>query len=569
LAGYDPGEADMIRKAVGKKKKKLIDKHRSLFIRGAENNGYSREVCEAIWGDIEYFARYGFNKSHAADYAKVTCQTAFLKAHYPVEYLAAMLSVERDNTDKVRRYFAEAKNLRIEIAPPDINRSMLDFTIEDDAERPVIRFGLGAVKNAGEGAIQILLDEREANGVFANLQELCERLDLRRVGRRALEYMIKARSFDSWGTPAQVLDALDRMMSYSGSTHDAAAVGQMSLFGGSSAAMEIDLELLRPEAEVDEVEHKQLLEWEKEALGVHVSEHPLERPLAVIAPQTNASIIELDQSWNGKAVKLAGIIGQLRTHTTRKGDPMAFATLEDLDGKVDVIFFPRTWKEYRMEIKVDQVMLVTGKVQADEDDLTIIADRVQTKIEHASMATAPATSRDVTAVTDSQAPAAPTDQVQEKAPVYQAPPWEDDVPADNEPPTPGRQAPPPPPPTWEDDNQWEPAPRPRRAHANTGNGRRQAGNGRSSPRKLQGPHRIHVEVEPGEAWQNIFREVLAVSKRYPGEGQLTISLAGQGLTMAFPDQITQFGPEMAAALSELPGVLRIRAESTEQAASGS
>jgi len=557
LAGYDPGEADMIRKAVGKKKKKLIDKHRSLFIKGAENNGYSREVGEAIWGDIEYFARYGFNKSHAADYAKVTCQTAFLKAHYPVEYLAAMLSVERDNTDKVRRYFAEAKNLGIEIAPPDINRSMLDFTIEDDPERPVIRFGLGAVKNAGEGAIQILLDEREANGPFAGPQELCERLDLRRVGKRALEYMIKARSFDTWGTPAQLLDALERMMSYSGSTHDAAAVGQMSLFGNSSAAMEIDLELIRPETVVEEVEHKLLLEWEKEALGVHVSEHPLERPLAVIASQTNATIIELDQTWNGKPVKLAGIISQLRTHVTRKGDPMAFATLEDLDGKVDVIFFPRTWKEYRMEIQVDQVMLITGKVQADEDDLTIIADRVQTKIEHASASTVSAAKPAPTQATASPPSAetnAPAEQVRESTPAYELPPWEDEMLRETPPVTGSRPAPPPPPPAWDDDNEWTPAPQPQKSGNGRGNGRQQ------SAAKVEGPHLVHVEVEPGAKWQKTIRQVLAVSERYPGEGHLTVSLAGQGLAMAFPERATHYSPELAAALAELPGVLRVRAE---------
>ena len=519
-------------------------------------------MCEAIWGDIEYFARYGFNKSHAADYAKVTCQTAFLKAHYPVEYLAAMLSVERDNTDKVRRYFAEAKNLHIEIAPPDINRSMLDFTIEDDAKRPVIRFGLGAVKNAGEGAIQILLDEREANGPFAGVQELCERLDLRRVGKRALEFLIKARSFDSWGSPAQILDALDRMMSYSGSTHDAAAVGQMSLFGGSSAALEMDLELIRPEAAVEEVEHKQLLAWEKEALGVHVSEHPLERPLAVIASQTNASIIDLDQTWNGRPVKLAGIISQLRTHTTRKGAPMAFATLEDLDGKVDVIFFPRTWKEYRMEIHVDQVMLVTGKVQADEDDLTIIADRVQTKIEHARVAAASGAPTEVTTDESSApGPAVMGDQVQESKAAYETPPWEDDPPLASTPAAPDRKAPPPPPPAWDDDNQWTPAPRPRQANGNRGNGRHSPGNGHSLPQKVEGPHLVHVEVEPGGKWQKTFREVLALSEHYPGEGQLTISLAGQGLTMAFPDRVTHYSPALAAALAELPGVLRVRAES--------
>jgi DNA polymerase III subunit alpha len=258
-------------------------------------------VCDAIWGDIEFFARYGFPKGHAASYGKITCQTAFLKAHYPVEYLTAMLSVERDNTDKVRRYFAEAKSLGIDVGPPDLNQSHLDFTIDDSGERPLIRFGLGAIKNAGEGAINSVIEEREANGRFASLRDLCERVDLRRVGKRALEYMIKAHVFDCWGTPAQMMDALDRMVGYSSSEHAAASTGQLSLFGGASApALRVAIDLLHPPDKIEPVEHKTVLEWEKEALGVHVSEHPLERPLAKLQQLTNGSISDIDESWYGK-----------------------------------------------------------------------------------------------------------------------------------------------------------------------------------------------------------------------------------------------------------------------------
>ncbi|MBE2201433.1 MAG: PHP domain-containing protein, partial [Anaerolinea sp.] len=381
LAGYEPGEADMIRKAVSKKKKDLMEKHRLQFTAGAMDRGYSREICEAIWGDIEFFARYGFNRAHAADYAKVTCQTAFLKAHYPVEYLTAMLSVERDNTEKVRRYFTEAKNLGIDIAPPLINRSALDFTIEDEGERPLIRFGLGAIKNAGEAALGGVLEERDANGLFASLQDLCDRVDLQRVGKRPLEFMIKARVFDDWGTPVQMLDALDRIVNYSGGAHKAAAAGQMSLFG-SVATAQLNVALLRPVNEVEDVPHKQVLEWEKEALGVHVSEHPLERPLRTLATLTKTTIGDITADWNGKQVKLAGIISQLRTLTTKKGDPMAFGTLEDMEHKIDVVFFPRTWKECRDNVAVDQVMLLHGKVQVKgEDEINVLVDKVQTNIE--------------------------------------------------------------------------------------------------------------------------------------------------------------------------------------------
>lgn len=381
LAGYEPGEADLVRKAVSKKKKKLIDEHREIFINGAQDRGIDKAIGGAIWDDIEFFARYGFNKAHAADYAKVTCQTAFLKAHYPVEYLAAMLSVERDNTDKVRRYFAEAKNLGIDVAPPDVNSSGLDFTIEDGGERPLIRFGLGAIKNAGANALSLITDERDANGEFSSLQDMCDRVDMRRVGKRALEYMIKGRVFDAWGTPVQFLDAMDRIVGYSSSTHSAAAAGQMSLFGGTTAAVQMDVELLHNESALENVPHKQILEWEKEALGVHVSEHPLERPLNLLQAQTTTTITDIDEHSHSKQVRIAGMISTIRTLTTKKGDPMAFGTLEDLDDKIDLVFFPRTWKAVRDEISVDQVVVVAGQVQHKDQQTSILVDSVSTKIE--------------------------------------------------------------------------------------------------------------------------------------------------------------------------------------------
>ena len=576
FAGYEPGEADMIRKAVGKKKKKLIDKHRSLFIEGAMKRGYAREVCEAIWGDIEYFARYGFNKSHAADYAKVTCQTAFLKAHYPVEYLTAMLSVERDNSDKVRRYFAEAKSLGIEIEPPDINRSMLDFTIEDDRERQTIRFGLGAIKNAGEGAIQTILEERTAEGPFESLQDLCERVDLRRVGRRALEYLIKARALGSWGSPAQLMDALDRLMSYSGTHHEAASVGQMSLFGAlSGGSVEMDVDLLRAEADVDEVAHRTLLEWEKEALGVHVSEHPLERPLAVLAPYTNAAISELDSTWNGKGVRVAGMISALRPHTTRKGDPMAFGVLEDLEGRVDLLLFPRTWKACRDDVQVDQVVLVTGKVQSDEEDVSLIADRVQTSIEHVQAAEAPVGRQ------RRRRNGAGNRAVREMPGDYGLP---DDGAA-------SMSGSPPPPPNWEDETTATPAalsagvPTANATPARGSNGATRNGGGNvhrasgaapaerepvaGAPTPGGAPtaggaqpgagREVVVAVNPAAPWQSTFRQAVTLCQRYdaaPAQDTLLLRLQGLALAMSFPHTFAMCG-ELERALNGLEGVVSV------------
>lgn len=566
LAGYEPGEADMIRKAVAKKKRKLMDEHQVKFTEGAMARGYSREVCESIWGDIEFFARYGFNKAHAADYAKVTCQTAFLKAHYPVEYLTAMLSVERDNTEKVRRYFTEAKNLGIDIAPPLVNRSALDFTIEDEGERPLIRFGLGAIKNAGAAALGVVLEERDANGLFASLQDLCDRVDLQRVGKRPLEFMIKARVFDDWGTPVQMLDALDRIVNYSGGAHKAAASGQMSLFG-SVATAQLNVALLRPVNEVEDVPHKQVLEWEKEALGVHVSEHPLERPLRTLSTHTKTTIGDITADWNGKQVKLAGIISQLRTLTTKKGDPMAFGTLEDMEHKIDVVFFPRTWKECRDNVAVDQVMLLHGKVQVKgEDEINVLVDKVQTNIEDA---------REAGADDGYDAPPPMMWEMEEEMGMTTAvftpppPPTIAESAADA-----GYMAPPPP----DDDNFWpsearpapviktpEPTPTPPAAtKAANGNGKgKEKGDGRPVFGETKGNGRnghsktIVVEIKPVGAWQQACRQSVKAATEFPGEEGLRLRLAGQNLTMDFPNQQTRVCTELIEKLERIHGVLRV------------
>ncbi len=409
LAGYEPGEADMIRKAVSKKKRDLMDQHKAQFTAGAMKRGFSREVCEAIWFDIEFFARYGFNKAHAADYAVICCQTAYLKAHYPVEYITALLTVDHQDTDKIAKYVTDARRLGITVAPPGINQAMLDFTIEDEPGRKgerekgsggervnapsplhpftpaplpssTIRYGLAAIKNAGAGAVQLIIDEREANGPFKAPVDLAERVDLRRVGKRALESMARVGVFDEWGSRACILDALDRMMGHSGSTHDAAEAGQMSLFGGNGGGAKIDVAILRPEKSVKPIDRRESLDWEKELIGVYLTEHPLEHRLVELQSVVTARTGELDATWNGKGVTLAGLVAGLRTLNTKKGQPMAFVTLEDLDGKIDLVMFPRTWAACREQVQPNQIIVVRGTVQAEGESLSIIADSVQTKL---------------------------------------------------------------------------------------------------------------------------------------------------------------------------------------------
>ena len=403
LAGYSPGDADLMRRAVAKKKEKEIERHRQLFVEGCKKNGIPEETARAIYADIEFFARYGFNKSHAADYAVITCQTAFLKAHYPVEYITALLTVERHKSDKVAVYIAEARRLGIEVLPPDINKSHVYFTIEPhpnppenadtlpqtDPRRWAIRFGLGAIKNVGESAIEIILREREANGPFTSIDDFCRRVDLRQLNRRVVECLIKAGCFDELmreaapeAPRATLLAILDRMMQMSAEVHAAADIGQMSLFDvlgdadNSAANTFANESILANLPPITPPDPKQKLADEKEVLGVYVSSHPLKALAGVLSEQATHFCGELSEEDIGKEVIVAGLIKDMRTIFTRKGDQMAFITLEDLQGEADVVVFPRTFAECREFLQPDAVILVRGKVDARNDSLSILADTI-------------------------------------------------------------------------------------------------------------------------------------------------------------------------------------------------
>ena len=383
LAGYDAGEADMIRKAVGKKKKEELLAHRKKFVKGAMERGIPRETAEAIFDDIEFFARYGFNKAHAADYAVITCQTAYLKAKYPVEYMTALLSVERDNTDKIALIAADCHRMGIKLLPPDVNHSELDFTIEEVSEETVrkerllhrrgIRFGLGAIKNVGEGPVQAILDARREGGPFRDLDDFCRRVDLRQVGRRALECLIKAGALDRFGRREQLLAVMDRMVGVSQQAHQAAEVGQLSLFGGPTAPSLVG-SLFDPLPDVAPVPQKRRLEWEKELMGLFVSEHPLHRVAGELDRMVTARCGEIDASMAGQMVTIGGMVASVRRITTRKGDAMAFARLEDLQGGVEVTIFPRVWEKTQEIWEEDAIVIVRGRVDVRNDRAQIICE---------------------------------------------------------------------------------------------------------------------------------------------------------------------------------------------------
>jgi DNA polymerase-3 subunit alpha len=389
LAGYSPGEADQIRKAVGKKKQEEIARHRQQFIAGCLKNGYTAAVAEAVYGDIEFFANYGFNKAHAADYAMITCQTAYLKAHYPVEYMTALLSVARDDTAKVALYAADARRMGLTVLPPDVNYSGLDFTIEErgqeaagqlsnghsaaasDAAHPTpndqlpmanysIRFGLAAVKNVGAGAVQVILEARERGGPFQSLSDFCQRVDLRAVGKRALECLIKVGAFEAFGhSRGQMLDGLDQIVNASASHFRAAESGQLSMFGGATDFGGVQL----PKAK-SEIQRREMLTWEKELIGLYVSDHPLQPVLGDLQAVVTHYSLQLGEDSNGQSVTMAGVVTSLRTHFTKKGDPMGFVSVEDLQGHLELVLFPRTWREVSPWLAVEQIVVIYGKVDA-------------------------------------------------------------------------------------------------------------------------------------------------------------------------------------------------------------
>ncbi|MBW7884807.1 MAG: DNA polymerase III subunit alpha [Caldilineaceae bacterium] len=340
------------------------------------------------------------HNSHAADYAVITVQTAYLKARYPVEYMAALLLIERDKTEKVINFVSECRRMGIDVLPPDVNYSGLDFEIQQRPpdtptqahrdpglgypfpvpEDSAIRFGMAAIKNVGEGPVRVIIEARNEGGPFKSLEDFCDRVDLRQVNKRALECLIKAGALDRFGRRSQLLAMLDQMVGASASVHDARDSGQLSMFDLLGSSQEAHVSPIRL-PDVEEVKGREKLQWEKELLGVYSISHPLQQLDVDLQKITTCSCAELDERYDGKAVTLAGMITNVRTITTKKGDPMAFVQLEDLQGGCEVVFFPKSYVEYKDKLVVDSVVVVKGKAQSREGQTSLLADILQNHVE--------------------------------------------------------------------------------------------------------------------------------------------------------------------------------------------
>jgi DNA polymerase-3 subunit alpha len=337
------------------------------------------------------------HNSHAADYAVITVQTAYLKAHYPVDYMAALLLIERDKTEKVINFINECRRMGIQVLPPDVNYSGLDFEIQavpadSDVgaatkdpglsfnfpvpEGSAIRYGMAAVKNVGEGPVRVIIAARDEGGPFASLEDFCDRTDLRQVGKRALECLIKVGAFDRFGARSRLLDVMDEMVARSAGIHSARESGQLSMFDLMGSAGEVvTAPIVLPK--IDEASPRERLQWEKELVGVYVTSHPLEQVGANWQRVVTCSCAELDDRYHDRNVVMAGMINDVRAIFTKKGDAMAFVKLEDLQGQCEVVVFPRTYAEFRDLLEPENVILVKGKAQTREGRTSVLADTIQ------------------------------------------------------------------------------------------------------------------------------------------------------------------------------------------------
>ena len=371
LAGFSLSQADLLRRAIAKKIPEVMEQQRKGFILGCIKNDISESVANRIFDLIEYFSGYGFNKSHSAAYAMISYRTAYLKANFPVEFMCALLTSERDNTDKIVEYVNESSHMGIKVLPPDINESDALFKVVDNE---TIRFGLLAVKNVGGGAVESIIQAR-TQGSFLSLQDLCQHIDLRLVNRKVLESLIKCGALDLFGSPrAQMLVSLDTILEFSSKAQKEKAKGQMSFFdaGLSQNGFKSTLNNL---PSVKEWPEPQLLAFEKEMLGFYVTGHPLARYAHELKRFTSLSTANLHEYDDGREIKIVGLIAKIKQTVTRaKQEKMAILKLEDLEGAVEVLVFPAAFQKSARYIQPNTVVLVKGRLDLREDTSKIIAN---------------------------------------------------------------------------------------------------------------------------------------------------------------------------------------------------
>ena len=370
LAGFTLGQADLLRRAMGKKKHELLMAQKESFLAGCANNGIDAPLANHIFDLLTHFADYGFNKSHSASYGLLAWQTAYLKAHYPVEFMAGVLTSIMDKTDKIPVYIRLCHQMKIRILPPDINSSAATFSIE----RGAIRFGLAAVRNVGENAIAVLEHVREEGGPFRSLVDFCTRVDLRILNKRAIESLIKCGAFDSLG-----IDRNHLLASLNAAVTDAARrqrdllSGQIGLFGDEAMA---EIQQIGDFDDVPLCTPRERLIWEKEATGFYITGHPLEDNQETLSHLQPIGQIAAAVRRDRQLMRVGGILTSTKRFTTKKGDTMLFADLEDFTGTLEVTVFPRVFYAHVSDLEPDQVVVIQGRVDTAGDAPKLLADEI-------------------------------------------------------------------------------------------------------------------------------------------------------------------------------------------------
>ena len=372
LGGYTASEADSLRKVISKKQTAELAKYHQKFVEGAVKKGIEWEIADKIFTEWEGFAHYGFNKSHAADYGVIAVQTAFLKAHYPLEYMTALLSQSKNETEKVAYYITDCHAMEIDVLPPNVNSSEWDFSIEErENQKPAIRFGLGAVKNVGQGPVDVICKARE-EGPFKDINDFARRVDLRKVGKRTLECLIRVGALDDFGERRALLAEMDSITAISEGHFRAKESGQLSFFGNVHG-MEEEIQL----PAISSLDPREKLEWERELLGLYLSDHPLTAYQNTLKKSITHYIGQLIETEHNSKVVVGGMITNLRTTITKKGKEMAFAVLEDVQGSVELVIFPSTWSKHHKEIRNNEVLIVRGKVDKDKAEPKVLVEAVE------------------------------------------------------------------------------------------------------------------------------------------------------------------------------------------------
>ncbi len=373
IAGYTMGSADILRRAMGKKKMDIMNAEKPIFVEGAKKKGFDEDCVEKVWEKLLQFANYGFNKAHSASYALVSYWTAYLKANFPLEFMASLLEGDLDNFDRVVVDLEECKKLGIEVLPPDINFSNLDFAIEEDKN---IRFGLAGIKNVGEDVVNNIIKERQESGNFLNFDDFLFRMVGKKLQLKTVEYLIKVGAFDSFGDRNQLLNSLEGLYNRYKKEKEQNALGQFDLFSGKRE-LKKNIETPSPLPNVEKTPVLQKLEWEKELIGLYFSSHPLDSLELFLKEKEIESIKDLKNYKDGDSVVIVGLISKIRKVTTKKGENMAILIVEDKTGSIEVVAFPKKYTQIKEQFKLNTPMGFVGKINARDDFYSVILNKMK------------------------------------------------------------------------------------------------------------------------------------------------------------------------------------------------